>query len=178
MQQVIGNSVGVVWERAVLEWEIFDCEEDEFHQSSCICGKENLKYLFTIRNFKNDKMLKPIGSSCIKKFERDDLNQDVYIKEKLFELLHAIENNKFITLSSGLFSRKLLGYLFDDGAFLANSFNNFNPEFDYYFLVDMFNKRDKDNISEAQQKKISAIIMNSIRPYLRSMLNEKIKYRR
>lgn len=176
--RVIEKSIASDWENAVLEWEVFDCEEDETLLSSCICGKEELRYLFTIKNIKNGNTLYPIGSSCIKKFERDDLNEDVSIKEQLFKLLHAIENNVFITLSSDLFSRKLLGYLLDEGAFQANSYNGFDPEVDCDFLLKMFNKRDKDNISMAQRRKISAIIMNSIRPYLRSVLKDKIKRRR
>lgn len=176
MQQVIDRSVASDWERAVLEWEVFDCEEDEAHESCCVCGKENLRYLFTIRNIKNDKTLYPIGSSCIMKFERDDLNEDATIKEQLFKLLHAIENSEFITLSSRLFSRKLLGFLLEDGAFQANRFNGFDAESDYEFMLDMFNMRDKARITLAQEKKISAIIMNSIRPYLRSKLKNKMKH--
>jgi hypothetical protein len=175
IQRVIDNSEASDWENAVLEWEVFDCEEDETLQSSCICGKEDLKYLFTIQNTKNGNTLYPIGSSCIKKFERNDLNEDVSIKEQLFKLLHAIERNEFIVLSSDLFSRKLLDYFYDEDVFQANSYNGFRPRVDYEFLLKMFNKRDKDSISLQQRKKISAIIMNSIRPYLRAALKNKVK---
>ena len=120
-------------------------------------------------------MLYPIGSSCIKKFERDDLNDDASIKEQLFRLLHAIDNNRFITLSSDLFSRKLLKYFFDKGVFPGNRYNRFDPEVDYEFMLSMFNKRDKKSISQSQGKKVSAIIMDSIIPYLRKDLRGKIK---
>jgi diphthamide synthase subunit DPH2 len=123
-------------------------------------------------------MLYPIGSSCIRKFERDDLNDDVSIKEQLFRLLHAIENNEYITLSSDLFSRKLLFYFYDEEVFRANSYNRFNPEVDYEFMLTMFNKRDKSSITTQQRRKISAIIMDSIRPYLQAVLRGKIKHRR
>lgn len=175
IQRVIDESEALNWESAVLEWGGFDCEEDETLLSSCICGKEELRYLFTIRNTKNGNILYPIGSSCIKKFERSDLNEDVSIKEQLFRLLHAIENNEFITLSGDLFSRKLLGYLLHEGAFQANSYNGYEPEADYDFLLKMFNKRDKSSITTAQKRKISAIIMSSIRPFLRKLLQDKIK---
>jgi len=177
VQRVINNSEASDWESAVLEWEVFDCEEDESLESSCICGKEELRYLFTIRNIRNGNMLYPIGSSCIRKFERDDLDDDVSIMEQLFRLLHALENNQFITLTSDLFSRRLLGYFYDENVFQANSHNGFDPEADYEFLLKMFNKRDKDSISSAQQRKVSAIIMGSIRPYLRTVLNDKIQHR-
>ncbi len=178
IQRVIDYSEAPSWENAVLEWEVFDCEEDETLQSSCICGKEELRYLFTIRNTINGNMLYPIGSSCIRKFERDDLNDDVSIKEQLFRLLHAIENNEYITLSSDLFSRKLLFYFYDEEVFRANSYNRFNPEVDYEFMLTMFNKRDKSSITTQQRRKISAIIMDSIRPYLQAVLRGKIKHRR
>ncbi|MBT9168302.1 MAG: hypothetical protein DDT19_01647 [Syntrophomonadaceae bacterium] len=65
----------------MLEYEVFDCEEDETLESSCICGKEELWYLFTIRNTRNGNLFYPIGSSCIKKFERDDLDEEVAVKK-------------------------------------------------------------------------------------------------
>jgi hypothetical protein len=177
-QTVISKSIGTTWHDAVQEWEIVDCIEDDELESSCICGKENLKYLFTIKNQHNQNYLSPIGSSCIKKFQRSDLNDFATVNEQLFKLLHAIENNQFLTLSSELFSRKLLKYLFDAGAFKASSYNNFYPEKEYRFLLKMFNKRDKDSITDKQQRYISAIILNSIKPFLQSMLASKIKRKR
>ncbi len=174
IQRVLDESESNTWNEAVLEWVIDDCEEDNSLQSSCICGKEELRYLFTIRNVKNGNTLFPIGSSCIKKFDRDDLNEEVSIQEKLFKLFHAIEDGSFITLSPEFFSRKLLRYLYDEGVFLANEYNNYDPEIDYEFMLKMFNKRDKTSITLNQQRKINAIIMTSIRPYLVEQLVNKI----
>ena len=53
IKRVIELSESNIWERAVLEWEIFDCEIDDTMTESCVCGKEHLRYLFTIRNAKN-----------------------------------------------------------------------------------------------------------------------------
>jgi hypothetical protein len=175
IKQVIDNSAEKVWEAAVLEWEVVDCEEDETLLSSCICGKENLRYLFTIKNKLNANILYPIGSSCIKKFDRDDLNESVSVKEQLFKLLHALENNKYITLSGDLFSRRLLEYFYENDAFQANKYNRNHPVLDYEFLLKMFNKRDKESITPAQKSKINAIIINSIRPFLQRILHDKIK---
>jgi hypothetical protein len=116
--------------------------------------------------------LYPIGSSCIKKFDRDDLDEEVAVKEQLFKLLHAIESNSFITLSSDFFSRKLLRYLYNIDAFEATEYNHYDPYNDYQFLLDMFNKR---TVSERQGKKATAIILNSIRPFLQEMLKGKIR---
>lgn len=161
------------WKSAAVEWSIYDLEEDEALTQSCVCGKENLRYLFTISNTVNGNTLYPIGSSCIMKFERTDLNEQVSAKKQLFKLLHAIESNSFLTLSSDLFSRKLLHYLYVNGAFKATKYNEFKPINDYQFMLDMFNKGQRR--SEKQDQKAAAIILNSIRPFLRQELNEKIR---
>ncbi len=176
IQTVITASNGNTWDVAVNEWEILDCEEDDFLSESCICGKENLRYLYTIRNTLNGNILYPIGSSCIKKFERDDLKEETVVREKLFKLRHAVENNEFISLNSELFSRKLLYFLYDDNAFRPNQYNDYDGYNDYEFLLDMFNKRDKNSISSKQQAKIRAIIVSSIRPYLKMKLRGKIRH--
>jgi hypothetical protein len=116
--------------------------------------------------------LYPIGSSCIKKFERADLDEEAAVKEQLFKLLHAIENNRFLTLSSEFFSRKLLRHLYEIGAFKPTQYNNYNPEEDYQFMLDMFNKRSR---TMKQEKKATAIILNSIKPFLYEMLQNKVR---
>lgn len=169
---VLENSDSSYWQLAVSEWELEDVKEDGTLTEACVCGKEHLRYLFTIKNTINGNTLYPIGSSCIKKFNRPDLDDEVSVKEQLFKLLHAIENNCFITLSSQFFSRKLLRYLYDNGAFKSTPYNNYKPSNDYQFLLDMFNKRKR---SERQNSKATAIILNSIKPYLNKILRNKIK---
>lgn len=173
IQTVITLSEADNWHLAVEEWYLDDVEEDEYLEESCVCGKENLRYLFTIRNEYNGNTLFPIGSSCIKKFERSDLNEEVAAKEQLFKLLHAIENNELLSLSSNLFTRKLLLYLYEIGAFVPTAYNRYNPENDYLFMLDMFNKRNRMTVR--QESKTTAIILNSIKPFLRKMLNNKIR---
>ena len=75
METVVSKSYSKKWDEAVLEWEIINCEEDSSLSSYCICGKDSLYYLFTIRNARNGNILYPIGSSCIKKFGREDLKR-------------------------------------------------------------------------------------------------------
>jgi len=171
IETVLRYSDATEWNAAVLEWCIEDVEEDKTQQESCICGKENLRYLFTIRNTINGNTLYPIGSSCIKKFERSDLDDEVVVKEQLFILLHAIEGQSFLTLSSAFFSRKLLRYLYEIGAFKPTSYNKFDPYNDYQFMLDMFNKRNR---TEKQERMATAIILNSVKPFLQDMLRDKI----
>ena len=175
MNEVIDKSESDNWEDAVEEWKIIDCEEDEYCSEICICGKEDLRYLYTIQNKINDNILFPIGSSCIKRFGREDLRHETSIYEQMFKLLHAVKDHKFISFTSELFSRKLLKYLYDEGAF-NTKYNNYYGHDDYKFMLKMFNTKDKSSITIKQDKKIKAIIVNSIKPYLINRLNNKIRY--
>ena len=172
IKRVIELSESSDWDTAVTEWEIIDCEEDNTLSESCIYGKEHLYYLFTIENVVNGNSLFPIGSSCIKKFGREDLDNEAAIREKMFKLYHAVEGNQFISLSSEFFSRKVLERLYQEGAF-DSEYNNYDGYDDYEFILKMFNKKDKSSITTAQQRKIRAIIVASIRPYLRDQLAAK-----
>ncbi|EGO6639884.1 transcriptional regulator [Enterococcus faecalis] len=162
LKQVMDNSEATDWDNAVLEWDITAWDEDDELKTSCLCGKENLRYLFTITNRENGNELEPIGSQCIKKFEREDLNEETAIFEKLFKLQAALSSNKYIGLSSDFFSRKLLDYFYEQNVF------NYN---DLVFLKKMFNKRDKSKITSNQQKKINFHIIGQIIPYLRTILS-------
>ena len=167
---VIEASEADTWELAVLEWEIVDCTEDESLSSQCVCQHEGLRYLYKIRNTINKNILFPIGSTCIKKFGRNDLDEELSIMEQMFKLLHAVEMRERIELTSKYFSRKLLEYLYEKNVFVANKYNGFDGYNDYEFLLKMFNKVNKADISDAQHRKTTAIIMNSILPYLRKRL--------
>lgn len=172
IKRIIELSRGNDWDTAVTEWEIADCEEDDTLSESCVCGKEHLYYLFTIENTVNGNTLFPIGSSCIKKFGRDDLDDEAAVREKMFKLYHAVEDNQFISLSPEFFSRKLLKKLYEEGAFDCE-YNGYDGYDDYEFILKMFNKRDKSTITFGQEKKIRAIIVASIRSYLQNQLSRK-----
>lgn len=74
---VIGLSVADDWEGARREWRIVGCEVDETHSATCVCGKEGLRYVYTIANTETGETLSPIGSSCIKKFEQSDMDEEL-----------------------------------------------------------------------------------------------------
>ncbi len=173
VRAVLAASVAEDWESAVQEWVVFDCEEDESSSGACICGKERLHYLFTIRNAENGRTLYPIGSSCIRRFARQELDEDAAVYVQKHRLLQAVEAGEFITLSPQYFSRKLLGELYREGTFPASRYNDFDGRNDYRFLLDMFNKKHKESITPGQQRKIRALML-SIRWHLR----ETLKFRR
>jgi hypothetical protein len=166
---IVGNSVASMWEKAVEEWEIYGYNEDELCSETCTCGKQGLRRLFTIRNIENGNILEPIGSSCIHKFERKDLDDDMAVIEQFEGLVSTFSQGKPITIHS--FSRRLIEYLYENGAFKANEYNSFDPENDYEFMIKMFNARDW---SRAQDLKVKAIITSSIRPYLARQLRDRL----
>ena len=131
IKRVLEASTTDNWEIAVREWDIVDCEEDEEHASECVCGKENLRYLFTIRNRETGRSLYPIGSSCIEKFERDDLDYEVDVQMDMYRLAHAMERGERIELTSKYFSKKLLYALYEEGAFAPNKYNRYDGTNDY-----------------------------------------------
>ncbi|MBX9006075.1 MULTISPECIES: hypothetical protein [Lactobacillales] len=170
-EEVLDASVSSDWDEAVNEWDVVGIDEDGNHDTSCICGKEGLRYLFTIQNRFNGNELFPIGSKCIGKFERADLDLNTATYQKLFELFNEYERNKFISLKSGMFSRKLLEFLYNDGAFKPTVYNGSDPYKDYEFLLSMFNKRE-ENITKKQNGKIKAILLNQIVPYIQTKMGE------
>ena len=170
---ILTNSSASIWEIAIDEWEIIKSTEDDLLEATCICGKEGLKYLYTIKNSINNNILEPIGSSCIKKFGRDDLNEFIEINESLVKLLSAIQDKKEIEFSSEFFSRKIFRKIFDEGYFKPNRWNDFDGENDYDFLLKMFNKRDKNKITDRQEKKIAALWKAAIVPFLNQKIKEK-----
>jgi hypothetical protein len=46
-----------------------------YRPATCICGKKGLSHEYTIRNQTTNLTLAPIGSSCIKQFNRPDLDK-------------------------------------------------------------------------------------------------------
>ena len=149
IKRVLEASTTDNWEIAVREWDI------------------------TIRNRETGRSLYPIGSSCIEKFERDDLDYEVDVQMDMYRLAHAMERGERIELTSKYFSKKLLYALYEEGAFAPNKYNRYDGTNDYQFMLDMFNKRNKSEITEQQHRKIRGLIAYSIKPFLR----ERLKYK-
>ena len=166
IEPILKASVSNDWETAVLEWDIINCEEDESAETNCMCGHEGIRYLFYIRNKLNGTSIAPIGSKCIKKFGRKDLASEVDVQERLFKLFDAIMKHERIELDTTYFSRKLLLYLREESAIDVS---------DHGFLLDMFNKRDKDAITSRQQRKIDGVLCYRIKPFLQQRLAAKKK---
>ena len=95
--------------------------------------------------------------------DEDEIN----VRKQLFELLHAVEKGRYLELTPNLFSRKLLKYLYDIGAFQATWWNDNTIK-----MPDMFNKRTR---ATGQNKKVTAILLYSIKPFLQQYLENKVR---
>lgn len=158
-QVVVSASVANDFLTAVHEWTVVELEEDPHGDGECVCGQQNLVKLFTIRNHRNDAQLFPIGSHCVNHFGRADLDLQVTVFSGLLSLRKSILSGERITLTSEHFTRGMLDWLHDQGAF--------DSETDYEFVVKMFNKRKKENITPGQRKKIYVMLTYKIIPLVR-----------
>lgn len=165
---IVDHSEADNWDDAVQEWSMTHCSVDPTCSSQCVCGQESIKYLFEIRNEYNGNELFPIGSRCINKFGRRDLNEQVSVYEQMCKLLESVKKKEYIPFDSSMFSKKLLKYLYEHGAFPATVYNMRDPYNDYKFLLDMFNKRNEP--TSHQIRKINALIMQAIIPYCQSQI--------
>lgn len=161
---ILENSIGDNWEAAVMEWEIRSLREDPSSSSICVCNKKGLRYCFTIQNVKNGRQLHPIGSTCIKKFGRKDLDISVDTWEKMYHLQEDVKKNKYISISSEYFSKSILGYLYQNGAFPPTAYNGGKGENDYELMLKKFNHA---KLTEKQERKVRAILVNQIIPFVR-----------
>ncbi|MDJ0459998.1 hypothetical protein PUN71_022575 [Arthrobacter sp. NQ7] len=167
MKKVIeDHSVAAQFHDAVHEWAVVAVEEHPDNEGECVCGQQNLLYMYTIYNSKKQETLSYIGSQCVHHFKRQDLDMQVSVFSQLLALKRAIEDRKKITLTSDYFSRALLEWLFAEGAF-NNARNGYNGEEDYAFFLKMFNKRKKEDISAAQNRKIWVMLNSQVYPYIR-----------
>ena len=169
------------WEEAKLEWEIVSFEDECCDSiTSCVCGQKNIKYLFKIKNKETQKILFPIGSKCIRKFNSASMIETAEILEQFNNLLVKVETEDWIEFKSTIFSRKLIDYLKKKNMFFNPNFPNFTNEDNAKFAKTMFNKRSKGTFTqedyEKKQKRESAIILKTLKPNLKSYLKNKIIY--
>ena len=166
---VIENSTTNDWTLARNEWKVIPgVREDPHVNTTCICLHPNLRYIYTIQNVKNGNILTPIGDICINHFNNNAMTNDANNYLALYRLCQAIATDQRIELTTKYFSRKLLQYLYDQGAFIPSSYNQYDPQNDYNFMIKMFNKHTP--FSAAQQRKVNALIIFNIIPFASRIL--------
>lgn len=84
-QRVVENSVADNFEEAKLEWVLDGFTE---YETNCICGKQHILKVFSIKNKINHNVLTPIGSECITRFHVKELTEYMKIygrKDEVFK---------------------------------------------------------------------------------------------
>lgn len=165
---VLEASSSKTWDVAVSEWHVVGCHDNGNASGECLCGHEGIRYEFTIRNSVNGNELSPIGSTCILKFESDELKDEVEGWKAAIKLLDALEarrpDERLDGMNRDLFSRRLYAFLYEKGAFPDNNYNKHDGRNDYEFMVKMFNKRTAP--TERQRAKMYMVLNKSIIPWL------------
>lgn len=161
---VLDASRSSLWSDTVKEWQVTGVEEEPQMSGICVCGKTNLRYLFTIFNHETSNTLFPIGSQCVNLFEVEELKLSVNVLRELFELRSTFAQARTVRLTAEHFSRALLADLWENGAFPGNEFNRGNGANDYKFLLDMFNQRHP--FTDAEGRKVWVLINRTIRDFV------------
>lgn len=161
---VVDASRSTSWMGAVGEWEVTGLEEHPQAAGICVCGKTGLLCLYTIHNPVTGETLFPIGSVCVNLFGVDELDADVDVLKRLFQIRTAILAGKTLELTTEYFSRAVLADLWENGAFPPNDYNRRNGDNDYKFLLDMFNQRHELTVPE--EKKVWVLVNRTIPSFL------------
>lgn len=167
LHPIICSSVSEEWKQAAQEWKVTNYKRVE--EDICICGKEEIKDIYKIRNRLNGNELYPIGSRCINKFKSKKMNEDVSeykrISKKVFnrisKLKETIDKGELIKFSARLFSEELIRYLNQKGVLDDN---------ENQFLLDMRSKRRNSE----QKEQIDKIIDDYIVPYVKKLPQNEI----
>lgn len=169
LKQVIeSNSIAGDFHHAAQEWNVTSVDEHPSNEGECVCGQQHLLYMYTIQNQHTRQTLEYIGSKCVQHFQRGDLNLQVTVYRGLFDLRKKILAEERVSLTSDCFSRAILSWLYYEGAFPATRYNGNDGRNDYQFLLDMFNKHNKDEISQRQRNKIRGLLHYTVKPFIRN----------
>lgn len=140
---IIENSINKEWDKAKNEWYCYNLKEDE--DGICVCG-HHLKNLYYIKNKHNDISL-IVGSSCVKKFKNNQMdeymNELLSTKKLLLKEEKAYQRLKVKQINRGVIISVRKSYLIK-----MYNLNVINP-FEYNFYTDIY---DKLSLTLNQQK--------------------------
>ncbi len=166
VEKIIEYSVSNDWIEASQEWYDYDMVVDSTMSESCICSQPNLKYQFTIKNKINEKELFPIGSECIKFFQDEVMTSSIQIRLDIQALVDHVLAGKYIAYDSPLFTRKVLTYLHEHGAFKPDDTSLLTE--DALFEIFWKSRFSYKTASVSQIKTSKRTIMTNIIPYCKN----------
>ena len=157
--EIIAKSENKEWKEAVKEWKIENCYEDIKRKKECICGKEHLQYKYKLVNRKNGKIIYPIGKKCIKKLGVEELNREAEMYVQKINLEHKMAKGDYLSIEDKDLSKRVIKHMYNKGVFQGNKYNEYNSKKDYQFVINMKNKKNKFDISNSEEKKLNAMLL-------------------
>ncbi len=109
---IMQASQAETWAQARLEWDVIEREDIGADSEMCVCGHEGIRYLHTVENRVTDEVLYPVGSTCVEKFD----SEDMLVRSRELKAVREIEKavNKG-TLSHQSFSKRGIDGLWREG---------------------------------------------------------------
>ena len=126
---IMESSVSDNFAGAHREWYVNYYEVIDGEGVSCVCGQENCKYIYSIKNWHNEKTLYPIGSSCMKYFSWSEEEAGIinayrkwheklynngedwqYYKVPFYEVIKDVDYINTIKYSGSAENRRLCAY--------------------------------------------------------------------
>ena len=120
---VLEASKADTWEQATKEWSEVSLIFNGIGRSNCVCGNA-IKYAYELFNGVTGKRLFPIGSDCVRHFQRISLDQQLEEEEKLVRKLENLtrkaQKKEAIRVNKTDFDERLINWLWEKGAFKSN----------------------------------------------------------
>ena len=92
------------------------------------------------------------------------MSASVTVLHRLLELRAAFIAQKRVDITSEYFSRAVLAYLWQNGAFPPNEYNRSNGDNDYKFLLDLFNQQHE--FTQKEERKVWVLLNRTIKNFV------------
>jgi len=93
---IMESSVSADFAVASAEWYVNYYEVMYGEGVSCVCGQERCRYIYSIKNWHNEKTLYPIGSSCMQYFSWNEEEAEIInAYNKWHEKLYNNEGGRY-----------------------------------------------------------------------------------
>lgn len=137
-KELIVLSQATTWDKAKLEWSLFDIEKVTEHET-CLCGHYPISEICIIQNSINDNYAR-VGNCCVKKF--------IAQSEKVFQAVKRIKSDNVRSLNA-----EALNFAFEKGYIVTK-------EKDFY--LDIMRKRSLSSKQESWKIAINQKVLRKI----------------
>lgn len=148
------NSTSENFQTNSKEWSVMECIDQGEDTERCICGKEGIRYCYRIHNKKTNKSLYPIGSSCIKKFNNEDMNSQMKTLTELADFKRYLKEVVLLAITKNEYNPIELKWLKNPDILSNLLMIGLLNGWEYSFILDV---RYKRKLSNKQLSKIYTI---------------------